>query len=557
LNLCFWSLDIICYLEIGIFYFRIYTAKGHYMGNNNHYHRVKPAAVAAVSTPDLGVDRAECLMAEPAEPCTIVILGATGDLTARKLIPALFHLFVMDGLPQPFQIIGCGRTKLDDGQFRSQMESALKNAEMLDQSRWPPFAAALHYRSIQYDDLQAYLDLAQSLRELDKKSQTRGNRIFYVALPPTLYQSVAKLLGRAGLSAEDAADNGWSRIVIEKPFGTDLKSAKDLDQSLHAYFKEHQIYRIDHYLAKETVQNLLMFRFANALFEPIWNRRYVEAVKIVASETLGVEHRAGYYEQAGVLRDMFQNHMMQLLALTAMEPPSRFEADLVRNETVKVFQALRPFPVDNLQEFLVLGQYTAGSVNAQRVPAYRKEPGVSGDSPTPTFAMLKIFIDNWRWQGVPFYLSSGKRLAQKNTEITIQFKAVPHSMFRDTLGEAIVANRLRMGIYPDETIKLTFQTKNPGARVCLRTVTMDFNYHQNYSGPTLDAYEKVLIDCMLGDQMLFWRQDAVERSWSFLTPILNQCETCGDRVGLLHFYEAGSRGPAATEKLFEKNMGSV
>jgi len=286
-----------------------------------------------------------------------------------------------------------------------------------------------------------------------------------------------------------------------------------------------------------------MFRFANAIFEPIWNRRYIDHISITASETLGVEHRAGYYEQAGVLRDMFQNHMMQLLALTAMDPPSLFEADRVRDEKVRVYGSLRPFPVESLQDYLILGQYGAGTIDGKRVPAYRDEPGVNPDSQTPTFAMIKVFLDNWRWQGVPFYLTSGKRMAKKITEITIRFKEVPHSMFRQALGEGIKANRLTMGIYPDEKISLTFQTKNPGARVCLRSVTMDFHYHQNYSGPRLDAYEKVLLDCMLGDHMLFWRQDGVELCWSFLTPILEECEACKDPQQMLLPYESGSSGP--------------
>lgn len=281
----------------------------------------------------------------------------------------------------------------------------------------------------------------------------------------------------------------------------------------------------------------------------MWNRRYIEYVAIHAIEQLGVERRAGYYEQSGVLRDMFQNHMMQLLALTAMEPPSRFEADQVRDEKAKVFRALRPFMVDRLKENLVLGQYAAGTINAQPVPAYREEKGVDMNSVTPTFAMMKVYLDNWRWQGVPFYLTSGKRLDQKLTEIAIQFKRVPHSMFRHTLGETIAANRLTLGIYPEETIKLTFQTKNPGAVVCLRTVTMDFHYQQNYSGPVLDAYARALIDCMLGDHMLFLRQDGVELCWKFLTPILSRCETCGDQAELLHFYEAGSAGPGVIEKI--------
>jgi glucose-6-phosphate 1-dehydrogenase len=275
----------------------------------------------------------------------------------------------------------------------------------------------------------------------------------------------------------------------------------------------------------------------------------VDYIAITAIEELGVEHRAGYYEQSGVLRDMFQNHMMQLLALTSMEPPSRFEANQVRDETVKVFRSLRPFQVGKLAQNLVLGQYAAGAVNGKAVRAYRDEPGVASDSLTPTFAFMKVNLDNWRWQGVPFYLMSGKRLDQKLTEIAIQFKSVPHSMFRHTLSETIAANRLILGIYPDEKITLTFQTKNPGATVCLRTVTMDFNYQQNSSGPVLDAYARALIDCMLGDQMLFWRQDSVELCWKFLTPILDRCEDCDDQEELLHFYEAGSKGPKVVERL--------
>jgi glucose-6-phosphate 1-dehydrogenase len=394
--------------------------------------------------------------------------------------------------------------------------------------------------------------LAGYLRKLDKKHGTGGNRIFYLAIPPSLYKSTAQMLGMAGLSIEGEKENGCARIVVEKPFGRDLITAIDLDRSLHQHFQEHQIFRIDHYLAKETVQNILMFRFANSIFEPIWNRRYIDHVNITAAETLGIEHRTGYYEQAGVLRDMFQNHMMQLLALTAMDPPSLFEADRVRDEKVKVYRAFRPFPTGNLSDYLVLGQYGAGTIDGNRVPAYRDEPGVNPESLTPTFAMMKIFLDNWRWQGVPFYLTSGKRLAKKLTEITIQFKEIPHSMFRQTLGEEITANRLILGTYPDEKITLTFQTKNPGAKVCLRSVTMDFHYDQNYKGPIMEAYEKVLLDCMLGDQMLFWRQDGVELCWAFLTPILSACETCGDRSEMLLPYDSGTWGPGAVKDLKKK-----
>jgi glucose-6-phosphate 1-dehydrogenase len=523
------------------------------MQTNNDSRNADLQILASVDPPDSAMDAGDCLAPQQSDPCIIVILGATGDLTARKLIPALFNLFLNDGLPESFQIVGCGRTEMDSLDFRKKMETALRAAGMLDPAMWQAFAAALHYQTIDYQDPDSYAGLAESLKALDLRSNTRGNRIFYIALPPTLYKKVAQLIGRAGLSSEMSDGNGWSRIVVEKPFGTNLQTAVDLDRSLHEHFKEHQIFRIDHYLAKETVQNVLMFRFANTLFEPIWNRRYIEHVNIIATETLGVEHRAGYYEHSGVLRDMFQNHMMQLLALTAMEPPSRFEDELVRDEKAKVFRALRPFPIKYLQDYLVLGQYTAGSINGKSMSAYREEPGVGPNSITPTFAMMKVYLDNWRWQGVPFYMTSGKRLDKKITEIAIQFKTVPYSMFRHILGETILANRLTMAIHPEEKITLSFQTKNPGARVCLRTVTMDFQYNQDYTGPTLDAYEKVLLDCMLGDQMLFWRQDSVERCWSFLTPILNECETCDNREQILHRYKSGSTGPRAVQNLLSNH----
>lgn len=492
---------------------------------------------------DSGIHPENCTEMWHGDPSTIVIMGATGDLTARKLIPALFNLYLNDDLPDSYQILGCGRNRLDNQQFRKKMETAMKANGAMDDSKWSAFSSKLHYRTVDFGSLDSFIHLAEFLRELDQKHHTHGNKIFYLALPPSLYKPTAQMIGKAGLGMERENGNGWARLVIEKPFGRDLKTAVDLDQAIQKYFKEHQIFRIDHYLAKETVQNILMFRFANTIFEPLWNRRYIDHVSILASETLGVEHRAGYYEQAGVIRDMFQNHMMQLLALTAMEAPSQFETGRVRDEKVKVFRSLKPFPVDKLSDAIVLGQYGQGKIDGKTVPGYREEPGISTDSLTPTFAKMKVFIDNWRWQGVPFFLTSGKRLAQKKTEITIQFKEIPHSMFRQTIEEQIDANRLTLGIFPDEKVTLTFQTKKPGARVCLRSDTMDFSYHQNDTGPILDAYEKVLIDCMLGDQMLFWRQDSLEHCWSFLTPILNECETCGNQSQMLHFYESGSWGP--------------
>ena len=483
------------------------------------------------------------------EPCVVVIMGATGDLTVRKLIPALFNLYETQMLPEPFSIVGCGRTTQDSEYFRSRMSAALQDSGIQNSEMLTGFISRLHYQTLQYGDQTAFVELAAFLKKLDRDMGVEGNRIFYLALPPQLYLPVARMIGKAGLASEGVPGNGWTRLVVEKPFGSDLASALALDKGIHEHFREHQVFRIDHYLAKETVQNVLMLRFANSIFEPVWNRRYIESIRITAAENLGVEHRAGYYDQAGVLRDMFQNHMMQLLALTAMEPPSAFEADRVRDEKIKVYRALRPFRTEHLENSLVLGQYDKGTIDGKSIPSYREEPGVANDSMTPTYAMMKLYLDNWRWQGVPFYLVSGKRLKEKRTDITIQFKRVPHSMFREVLGDRITANQLKLGVYPEERISLTFQTKTPGSRVSLRSVTMDFHYHQGTAGVLLEAYEKVLMDCIIGDQMLFWRQDSVEACWSFLTPILSMCETCDNRPAMLHFYESGTRGPQAIERM--------
>jgi glucose-6-phosphate 1-dehydrogenase len=495
-----------------------------------------------------------CPVEKPEEPCTIVIIGATGDLTARKLMPALYNLYCNKQLPAAFLIVGCGRSALNSDSFREQMRSAVAAAAPAGTEEWSGFARHLAYRTLQYDLLPSYRDLAAALPELERGQRVNGNRIFYCAIPPFLYEPAARLLHQSGLAAGSGIADSWTRIVVEKPFGTDLCTAQTLNRTLLQGFTESQIYRIDHYLAKETVQNVTVMRFANAIFEPLWMRNYIDYVSIMAAEAIGVEHRAGFYEKTGVLRDMFQNHMLQLAALTAMEPPSRFEAEMVRDETAKVFRSLRPFPADNPWENLALGQYCAGTVEGKKVTGYREEPGVSPTSLTPTFALMKVYIDNWRWQGVPFYLTSGKRLPRKRTQIIIQFKEVPHSMFRHILGDSIGANRLTLGIQPDEKITLTFQTKHPGARVCLRSVTMDFSYNQNYTGPSLDAYEKVLLDCMNGDQMLFWRQDAVELCWTFLTPVLETCEDCAQRAEQLHFYEAGTWGPAAARELVQPGL---
>ena len=487
------------------------------------------------------------------EPCTIVIFGASGDLTRRKLIPALFSLFEQDKMPQPFSIVGCSRTELDDEQFRGLLYERY-GQEGINKAKWDGFAENLHYQPVTYDQ-NSFKALAGYLNNLDGTKQTGGNRIFDLAVPPGLYPVIAELLGNAGLADQKQSFAGWSRIVVEKPFGRDLKTALELDAILHRHFREEQIFRIDHYLAKETVQNTLIFRFANSIFEPIWNRHHIDYISIIAAEELGVGTRAGYYDESGVLRDMFQNHMMQLLVLTAMEPPARYQADAVQDEKVKVIRSLREFTTEKGSR-LYLGQYGRGEQNGKILPGYREEKGVKPDSHTPTFALMELYIDNWRWQGVPFYVVSGKRLPRKETRIIIHFKEVPHRLFRDVLGDTIGANRLIIETFPEEAIRLTFQTKNPGMEICLRSMIMDFVYHEHYRKASLDAYARVLLDCMAGDHMLFWRQDGIEQSWSFLTPVLEECEQCDNMNRLLHFYPAGSWGPEQAGQIMKRIINS-
>lgn len=500
----------------------------------------------------------ELFAREALVPCAIVIFGASGDLTARKLIPALYNLFVNDALPSPVSIVGCSRTEMDHEAFRVHLHDFLAELGGIDLCRWAEFAENIFYQPLDYGESASYATLQRVVSNLDRSRGTAGNRIFYLAVPPDLYPVIGAKLGSSGLAVEGKNGKAWARIVVEKPFGRDLATAVELDSILHHSFAEHQIFRIDHYLAKETVQNILMLRFANTIFEPIWNRSFIDYVGIITAEKLGVEHRAGYYEQAGVLRDMFQNHMMQLLALTAMEAPSHFEAARVQDEKVKVFRSLKPLAAEDISENLILGQYGAGIIDGRPVPGYRDEPDVRPESLTPTYAMLRVFIDNWRWRGVPFYLTSGKRMARKKTAIIIQFKQVPHSMFRNVLSDDILANRLTLGIYPDEEISLTFQAKRPGAKDCLQPVTMDFKYQRGL-GLTLDAYEMVLLDCILGDHMLFWRQDGVEHSWSFLTPILKECDSCAYKTDELQFYEAGTFGPDRAKAWMDRilNLGDA
>lgn len=483
-------------------------------------------------------DRCSCCRAEL--PCALVVFGGSGDLTARKLVPALYRLHQLDLLPVRFAMVGCGRTRFTDESYRDHLRSFVDSVNDAGNS-WEAFAGNLHYQQLEYNDAGEGQKLNDILQRIDEKHGTAGNRLFYMAVPPLMYEPIVRLIQHAQLKNGRTDNACWSRIVVEKPFGYDLSSAVKLDGTLKETFTEEQIYRIDHYLAKETTQNILVFRFANALFEPVWNRQYISSVEITAAEQLGIENRAGYYEQTGVLRDMFQNHMMQLLALTAMEAPAHFTPSMVSDEKAKLFQSLRPFESKTFGQHIIIGQYTSGAINNRPVCGYREEKGVAPDSITPTYARLKLCIDNWRWQSVPFYLASGKRLDRKETSIVVHFRDVPHSIFRDIISP-IAPNRLTFSIQPTEAITLSFQAKTPGTSMALRSMNLSFSYGAD-TERSVDAYEKVLVDCLNGDKMLFLREDSEYLSWQFLTPLIEECAQCVDHRESLQFYPAGSSGP--------------
>ncbi len=466
------------------------------------------------------------------EPCAMVIFGASGDLTERKLIPALFYLSRERQLPAGFSVIGCARTPATDDSFREEMSQAVKKFLKLSSQSdafVESFGKGIYYIADDFGDPEAYDQLKTLLDRLDRERGTSGNRLFYLATPPSFFPVIVKHLGAAGLAHPKFPEKSWTRIIIEKPFGRDLSSARELNKVVTEVFKEEQVYRIDHYLGKETVQNLLVFRYANGIFEPFWNRRYIDHVQLAVAEDLGVENRGSYYEEAGLVRDMIQNHVLQLLSLVAMEPPSTFDATSVRDEKAKVLRAIRPVGREQIDEFVVRGQYLEGWVGGNKVPAYRAEPKVSPTSTRETYAALKLYVDNWRWADVPFYLRSGKRLAKRVSEISIQFRRVPHLLFRGTGSDGIEPNLLSVHVQPNEGISLKFCAKLPGVTMQIRPVQMAFRYGESFGATPPTAYETLLLDCMLGDATLFNRSDAVELSWELVDPILDHWQEQGER----------------------------
>jgi glucose-6-phosphate 1-dehydrogenase len=484
-------------------------------------------------------------------PCVMVIFGATGDLTKRKLIPALCNLAQDSLLSKQFAVIGFAGNDFTTDSFRKMLADEIPKYSQvnIDPKVWAWFTERIYYVKGDFQDPEAYKRLEQQIEEAEKQHSTQGNKFFYLAVAPRFFSIIVKQLGAAGLTKEK---NGhWARVIIEKPFGHDLQSARQLNEELKQVLDEHQIYRIDHYLGKETVQNVMVFRFSNNIIEPLWNRNYVDHVQITAAETVGVEHRGSFYETAGALRDMVPNHLFQLLTMTAMEPPISFDADEVRNKQAEVLHAIQPLSPEDVLISTVRGQYGEGVVEGQPVVGYRSEPDVAPDSNTETFVALKLQIDNWRWAGVPFYLRTGKRLARRATEIVIQFRRTPFVLFRNTTVRNLQTNRLVIHIQPNEGISLSFGAKIPGSIMKLGLVNMDFDYCQYFGVEHSTGYERLLRDCMVGDATLFQRADMVEAGWSVIQPIIDVWHALPPR-GFPN-YSAGSWGPMEAEELLEKD----
>jgi glucose-6-phosphate 1-dehydrogenase len=486
------------------------------------------------------------------EPFTLVIFGASGDLTRRKLMPALWSLYAARTLPEPFAIVCTARTEMSDDEFRTRVREGVAEFARLKipaQPVWDRFAKSVYYVPGDPSGSELYGRLKQRLAEIDASHGGPDNRLYYCATPPSLYDDIIANLGAAGLAR---SERGWTRIIVEKPFGRDLASARALNDQLRGVFEEEQVYRIDHYLGKETVQNILVFRFANGIFEPLWNRNHVAEVQITVAESIGVEGRGSYYEEAGALRDMVQNHMLQLLCLIGMEPPVTFDAGPVRDEKNKVMHAMRPIDPAKVDEFALRAQYTAGYVNGKPAPAYRQEKGVRPDSSTETYAALRLQIDNWRWAGVPFYLRTGKRLPKRVSEIAIRFHRTPHMIFRRGEG-GLMPNVLVIRIQPDEGISLTVGAKEPGPDLKLGPVTLDFKYGEVFGADPPEAYERLLLDAIHGDATLYARGDWVEQAWALLQPVLDTWASGGAALPL---YEAGTWGPPESEPFIARDGGT-
>lgn len=489
---------------------------------------------------------------QPGPPSIFVIFGASGDLTKRKLIPALFNLRCLGLLPERFAIIGVAITPADDASFRTRMTGDIRQfaTHPVDQATWDSFVSACYYVSGDFNDSAVFSALRDKIAAVRTERQIPGNNIiFNLAVTPTLFSTVAGQLGEAGLLTETS--DGYRRVIIEKPFGRDLESARKLNDDLHKHMRESQIYRIDHYLGKETVQNIMVFRFANMIFEPNWNRRYVDSVQITVAESLGVENRGGYLDSYGVLRDMVQNHMLSVLSLVAMEPPGSISGDAVRNEKIKVLDAIRPMEPEEVIENAVRGQYGAGTVDGHAVPAYRDEPSVNPQSNTETYAALRLFVENWRWADVPFYLRTGKRLAKHLTQVVIRFKRTPLMLFGEKLHNEAGPNALILNIQPEESITILIRAKKPGPAVVVDSIPLGFDYAQFGEQSPATGYETLLHDCMIGDMTLFHREDSVDASWQIVSPILDVWGALPPRD--FPDYQAGSWGPAAADKLLARD----
>ncbi len=487
---------------------------------------------------------------EPADACVMVIFGASGDLTKRKLLPSLYNL-ARDGLlSKHFAVIGLSRSEMSHDEFREKMGEDLREfaTGSVDDELWKWFSERLYYLPGDLQKSDTYKRLESLLKEVDETHGTEGNYFYYLATAPQFFSPVVEHLGKAGLARQE--DDNWRRVIFEKPFGRDLASARQLNKEIGSVLEENQIYRIDHYLGKETVQNIMVLRFANGIFEPVWNRRYIDHVQITVSEHLGVEERGGYYEQSGALRDMVPNHIFQLISLTAMEPPISFGADAVRDEQAKVLRAIQPMSPEEVLRRTVRGQYGEGTVEDETVPAYRDESKVDPQSTTETFVAMKLYIDNWRWAGVPFYLRTGKRLPKRVTEIGIQFKSAPFILFRQTAIQQLNPNRLSLRIQPDEGISLTFGAKVPGPVLKMGTVDMDFQYVDYFGSKPSTGYERLLYDCMMGDATLFQRADMTEASWLVVEPILDVWKALPPRD--FPNYDSGTWGPKDADHLLER-----